>query len=118
MSGKNAKKSSGKKPEWKLVFRGALTEYQCGAKAGDVVRLRSDIVCRWANTGKPTGEVHKAGEHWRVLASSPEDPVIFLLQENGKECTWDDDESFWEQFERIDGETADGGRQTEDARAD
>ena len=89
-----------KKPEWKLIFRGALTEYQCGAKAGDLVRLRSDIVVR-DYKGKPTGVVHKAGEVWRVLASSPEDPVIFLLQANGVKCTWDDDESFWAQFERV-----------------
>lgn len=107
MSRKKKEENGGKKPEWKLVFRGDLTEYKCGAKAGDVVRLRSDIVCRWMSTGKPTGEVHKAGECWRVLASSPEDPVIFLLQANGKMCTWDDNESFWEQFERI--EEADQG---------
>lgn len=104
MSRKREKKSGGGKPEWKLVYRGELTEYRCGAVAGDVVRLRSDIVVRWASTGKPTGVVHKAGERWRVLAGSPEDPVIFLLQEDGKLCTWDDDESFWAQFERVGGE--------------
>ena len=101
MSKKTANKPATQKTEWKLVFHGALTEYQCGAKAGDLVRLRSDIVCRWASTNKPTGVVHKAGEIWRVLASSPEDPVIWLLQENGERCSWDDDESFWEQFERV-----------------
>lgn len=103
MSRKDNERSGGKKPEWKLVFRGELTEYKCGAKAGDVVRLRSDIVCRWAATGKPTGVVYKAGECWRVLASSPEDPVIWLLQADGKEHSWDDNESFWDQFERVEG---------------
>lgn len=85
---------------WKYIDRYDVGEYRCGLRAGDYVRLRRALVIRdWQ--GNPTGEVHAAGEIWRVLPGAAEDPVVFLLQPNGKRHTWDDDESIYEWFERV-----------------
>jgi hypothetical protein len=78
-----------------------VTDYQCGARAGDHVRLRHDIVVR-EHDGTPTGEVHPAGEIWTVLSGSAEPPVeVWLKQPDGKRHTWSDDDDFWNWFERV-----------------
>ena len=98
------KKRTEKKAKWKLVMSFDVETYQCGAKAGDWVRLRKDLVCRYMD-GRPTGKVHRAGEVWRVLPGSTEDPgVVFLLQPDGMKHTWDDGDVMWEWFEKVEGE--------------
>ena len=78
-----------------------VTDYQCGARAGDEVRLRHDIVVR-EHDDAPTGEVHCAGEVWMVLCGSVEQPpVIWLRQPNGQTHTWSDDSDFLAHFELL-----------------
>ena len=67
-----------------------ITQYRCGARAGDRVRLRRDI-----------GE-HRAGEIWTVLGGAAEEPiVVWLRQADGELHTWSDDEVFLATFEPL-----------------
>ena len=78
-----------------------VTAYQCGALAGDRVRLRCDIVVR-EHDGTPTGDVCLAGEIWTVLPGSVEQPpVIWLRQPDGQPHTWSDDEAFLTTFDLL-----------------
>lgn len=77
------------------------SEYQCGLKPGDRVRLIQDLHIV-DDSGKPTGEVHGQGEIWRVLpdcCSVRHD--LWLEQPDGDPHTWDDDVSVFEWFEKI-----------------
>jgi hypothetical protein len=90
-----------KKQGWQLVTADAVTEYKCGARVGERVRLRKDVVVI-DHRGKPTGEVHHAGEIWSVTKGSAVPPLdIWLREPNGSAHTWDDDADFWNWFERI-----------------
>ena len=92
-------------PKWKLVTEYPITEYQCGIRAGERVRLRQELVVR-DYRGKPTG-VHHAGEIWTVLSGSAEPPVVvWLRQPDGERHTWDDGDIFWTWFERVDDHAA------------
>jgi hypothetical protein len=89
------------KPKWKLVTNYDVLEYRCGARAGDHVRLRNDIIVR-DHDDRPTGEVHNTGEIWTVLPGAKGDPgAVWLRQADGDRCTWSDDDKFWEQFEIV-----------------
>jgi hypothetical protein len=93
------------KDKFKLVTEYPITDYQCGARAGDRVRLQHDISIQ-DHTGKPTGEVHLAGEIWLVLRGAAEEPVVvWLRQANGETHTWSDDEDFLRTFEILPRET-------------
>jgi len=90
-----------KKAKWQLISADSVTEYKCGARAGERVRLRKDIVV-CDHRGKATGDVHRAGEIWLVTRGSAEPPLdLWLRQPDGKAHTWSDDAHFWEWFERI-----------------
>jgi hypothetical protein len=89
------------KDTYKLVTEYPITQYRCGARAGDRVRLRREMVVR-DHKGKPTKEVHPAGEVWTVLrGTSEEPPVIWLRQPDGKSHTWSDDDDFLQSFEIV-----------------
>ena len=89
------------KDTYKLVTEYPVTEYLCGARFGDRVRLRADIVVR-DDSDRPTGEVHRSGEMWTVLRGTAEEPsVIWLRQPDGNPHTWSDDDSFLEVFEIV-----------------
>jgi hypothetical protein len=93
------------KPKWKLVTEYPITEYQCGVRAGEKVRLRQELVVR-DTRGKPS-RVHHVGEIWTVLSGSVEPPVVVLLrQPDGERHTWDDGDIFWTWFERVDDNAA------------
>jgi hypothetical protein len=95
-------KTKRNKPKWKLVTEFPVTEYECGIRAGERVRLRQDIVVR-DHRGKPTGSVYRRGEIWEVLRGSVEPPVVVWLRMlDGRSHTWSDDDDFWRQFERVD----------------
>src|SRR5258708_5046205 len=89
------------KQEWKLVTEYPITEYQCGAKVGDRVRLRRELAIR-DHQDKLTGNSYPTGEIWIVLAGANEEPiVIWLRQPNGESHTWDDTDDFWTWFEKA-----------------
>jgi len=76
-----------------------LLKYPCGLKAGDRLRLKSDLTIR-DHDGRPTGERIAAGTIWTVLAGHPNEPsVVWLREPGGAEHTWD--ESVLEAFEPI-----------------
>ncbi|EEF59494.1 hypothetical protein [Pedosphaera parvula] len=90
-----------RKTKWKFVGDYPLVEYQCGDRAGDRIRLRREIIVR-NHEGKPTGEVYRAGEIWTILGGSTEPPVVlWLRQADGRRHTWDEDDGFWEWFEKV-----------------
>ena len=90
-----------KKPEWKLVTDFSVAEYQCGLRAGDHIRLKSDIVVKDVK-GRATGIVHKAGEVWTVLCGAKDDPGVLRLQQaDGKPHFWDDDMTVFDRFDKI-----------------
>ena len=90
--------------EWKLHVpdeSNRITKYKCGLVAGQRVRLKKDLVVT-THAGKPTGEIHRKGEEWVILAGITTDPVLWFRQADGERCTWDDDASSVEEwFERI-----------------
>jgi len=90
------------KPKFQLVTDYPVTDYKCGARSGDKVKLLRDIVIK-DHRGKPTGEVHRAGEIWSVINGSAVPPLdLWLRQPDGHRHTWTDDDSFWTWFERVD----------------
>src|SRR5687767_7258483 len=98
-----------RKSKWKLVSEYPITDYKCGIRAGEKVRLRKDLVIR-DHRGKTTGKVYSAGEIWMVLRGAAEPPLdVWLSQLDGKRHTWSDNDCFWEWFERV-GEDAEGTR--------
>ena len=89
------------KPEWKLVTEYGVVHYICGLSAGDVVRLKKEIVVRDYRE-RPTGEVLPAGGLWNVLSGSKDDPgIVWLRQPDGARHTWVDDPSIFEWFEKY-----------------
>src|SRR5437763_14011342 len=90
------------KPKWQLVSADTVTEYKCGARAGERVRLRKDIVVE-DHRGKPTGTVHRAGELWLITKGSAVPPLdIRLRQPDGRAHTWADDAGSWDWVEKVD----------------
>ncbi len=90
------------KDKYILVTEYPITEYKCGLKAGDRVRLKKDLIVR-DHRNRPTGDVHPKGEIWTVLRGSKEGRVdVWFRQADGKPHTWDDDSvSIDEWFERL-----------------
>ncbi len=93
------------KNKWKFVHDYPITEYKCGLKAGDKVMLIKDIIIT-DHKGKPTGEIFSKGEIWTILSGAKEEPVVvWLLQADGERHTWDDDESIFDTFEKVNEKT-------------
>src|SRR5688572_19010275 len=89
------------KAQYKLVTEYPVTEYRCGARAGQRVRLRRGLVVR-DDQNKPTGMVHAIGEVWTVVRGASEEPrVLWLREPSGASQTWSDDDEFWDWFERV-----------------
>ena len=77
--------------DWKLITseQMILKKYRCGVRAGDVLRLRSDLHVR-DHRDCLTGEIHPAGETNVVLMGNPTEPdVVWLERPNGEQHTWD-----------------------------
>ena len=90
-----------KRVSFRLISNFHIHSYACGVKAGDILRLRHDIVVR-DHTGSATGCKFSAGEFWKVLPGSKDDAgIIRLMQPDGKLHTWDDDASLFDVFEVV-----------------
>ena len=93
--------------KWELILPEDydVTEYACGLRAGDRLRLKKDIETHEAATGRKTGEVWRAGEIWTVLLGTSSSPgTLWLRRPNGEVLTGEDDESIFEQCERVEDE--------------
>jgi hypothetical protein len=86
--------------EWKLIDSYTVSQYECGFRAGQTVALRRDLVI--TNADGPTGEVRPKGERFKILHGSKDDPgIVWLLQNDGRRCTWDDKPEIHEWFEVV-----------------
>lgn len=64
-----------------------ITNYKCGLRAGDTLKLLKNI------------EEYKAGDVFTVLTGAEEDPdCLWTLDPTRKTCEWDDDVSIYELF--------------------
>lgn len=80
-----------------------ITEYKCGLRAGDKVRLKRDLVVQ-DQKGNATGERHPKGEIWTVLPEAKDSRVdVWFHQANGERHTWNDDDNIYEWFEQVSG---------------
>jgi hypothetical protein len=78
-----------------------LTEYGCGVRAGDRLRLKRDLDLL-DHDGQPTRGVIAAGSIWCVLPGLPREPdVVWLEEPSGKEHTWD--ATVLDDFDLVDG---------------
>src|SRR5207247_9799454 len=86
---KTPKKGVPTKPaKWKFVSEFPISEYRCGLRAGQRVRLKHDITVL-DHKGQPTGKVHREGEIGSLLRGSKEPPVVvWLRQTDGAPHTW------------------------------
>jgi hypothetical protein len=88
-------------PEYKLPAEFPVTDYKCGLKAGDRVRLIRNIIIR-DDYGLPTGKAFLSGEIWTVRPGARyETIVVWLRRADGNLHTWDDDESLFKTFEKL-----------------
>jgi len=80
---------------FKVIHDFTVTDYNCGLRAGDSVRLIKDLQER-DHEDRPT-EVRKAGEEWTVLKGSTEDPgIVWFRQPDGEMRSWDDEPEIFE----------------------
>jgi hypothetical protein len=67
-----------------------INEYQCGLKAGEYIKLKTDLA------------FYKADEIFQVLTGAEEDPSCLWLKDSaGEHTSWDDEFGIFEFFERI-----------------
>jgi len=85
------------RPKFELVTEYPITEYKCGLRRGDIIRLRKDLTIR-DYKGNKTG-VFPQGEESIVLSGT--EGVIFLSRPNRKRHTWSDDESIFDFYELV-----------------
>jgi hypothetical protein len=85
----------------------SASEYLCGVRVGERVRLLQELVIR-DERGRPTSEVHSPGEIWTVLPPSSDMPWrIWLREPSGDGHAWQDSKTkFWSWFERVDDNAA------------
>ena len=76
-----------------------IIRYRCGLRAGDNLKVKKDLVVTQGEEGRPTGEVHRRGEIWEVCRGTR--GIVWLRQPNGEMATWDDDESIFTDFKKV-----------------
>ena len=91
------------KPQPEAAKQESSSEYLCGVRVGERVRLIEGFVLR-DERGKPTSEVHAPGEIWTVLPPTPDMPWrVWLREPDGDAHAWQDSKKkFWSSFQRLD----------------
>lgn len=80
-----------KREEYIPVKTFNISKYQCGLKAGEYVKLKTDLA------------LYEADEVFEVLSGAEEDPSCLWLRDfAGEHMSWDDESGIFEFFERID----------------
>jgi hypothetical protein len=88
-------------PKCRLPAEFPVTDYRCGLRAGDKVRLVRDIVIT-DDYGFPTGKTFLKGEIWTVQPGAMDETVVvWFSRADGNLHTWDDDESIYRTFGKI-----------------
>ncbi len=89
-----------KEDDYIAVSTFSVTDYKCGLRSGDKLCLRQDLPIKDENGQRD--RVVPGGSIWTVLTGAIEDPSCVWLQEpDGEVHAWDDDQSIFETFERI-----------------
>ena len=87
--------------EYRAVTDFTISQYRCGLKEGDRIRLIRDLP-NSDDDGSPTNDPYTAGQVWTVLSGSPQDPeALWLRRTDGDLYSWSDDDSIYDQFELI-----------------
>ena len=88
-------------PQYKLPAEFPVTEYKCGLKAGDRVKLIHDIIIL-DDYGLPTGSRYPQGEIWTVQPGAEGEPVVvWFRRADSRLHTWDDSESIYITFQKV-----------------
>ena len=88
-------------PKYKLPAEFPVMEYKCGLKAGDKVKLIRNLVIT-DDYGLPTGKAYPKDEIWTVEPGAKGDTVVvWFRRADGKLHTWDDDESVYKIFRKV-----------------
>ena len=87
--------------KYKLPSEFPVKEYKCGLNAGDKVCLIRDLIIT-DDYGLPTGRVYPKDEIWTVEPGVKGDPiVVWFRRADGKLHTWDDDQSIYKTFTKV-----------------
>lgn len=87
--------------QWRVVSDYRRGQYNCGAKAGDQVKLVRSFAVK-DDLGNVIGPSYAVGDFWFVLYGSDDDPtVVWLSAPDGSIHTWSDDSDFWAYFEKV-----------------
>lgn len=82
---------------WRLTGRRQV--YECGLKAGQTLRLKNDLECRFTERDR----ILRKGSLCRVLNRvSPDPGVVWLSLSDDSIIPWYDDQSIFEYFESVD----------------
>lgn len=82
---------------WRLTGRRQV--YECGLKAGQTLRLKNDLECRFTERNR----MLRKGSLCRVLNRvSPDPGVVWLSLSDDSIIPWYDDQSIFEYFESVD----------------
>ncbi len=82
---------------WRLTGRRQV--YECGLKAGQTLRLKNDLECRFTERDR----MLRKGSLCRVLNRvSPDPGVVWLSLSDDSIIPWYDDQSIFEYFESVD----------------
>lgn len=87
-------------PRWSLETEFSDADYKCGARPGEVLRLRRELPVR-DHLGNAIGTPHPAGGLWRVLKPRVGTPgILWMLDDRDELHTWDDSADLWNWFSR------------------
>lgn len=94
------KKNPPPSKKWKFIVRPVIEKYKCGLNAGDRLQLKVDLKVK-DNKGRVVC-IERKGGIWSVIAGvTGGDRIIWLLQPDGAEHTWDDDDSIFDTFQIV-----------------
>ena len=90
-------------PQWNLITEFSIATYECGAKAGEYIRLKKDLPITQGSNRVQVG-VYKQGRTAVVLKGSKDSPLVLWCRwlDDGENFTWDDEPEFFDWFEVVD----------------
>jgi hypothetical protein len=87
--------------DYVAVDKFTVERYACGLVAGEKLRLKRRPSVEASDDESPMSD-YSIGEVMEVLLGSDLDPGTVLLERaNGEMVSWDDDESIFDDFERL-----------------
>jgi len=84
--------------DWELIENYTQEKYVCGLAAGDLVRLKNELICR--NSDGVITCHYKAGSIWNVIKGD-NSRVVWLMNPDMERHTWDDSQEIFHVFEKY-----------------